>query len=670
MDWLRPGLLFGLLGASLPLLIHLIGKKRRRAVDFAAVRFLERAAAKSSASLKLKSLLLLLARMLAVGFLAFLFSGPGTVSESGTQARTLVLLVDTSPSMSATRNGQTRLDLAREKLIKIVDEGSEADRFAVLTTEKAALTDPEPFVDKAEARRRLLTLATASRDGGIPAALDLALALLKPRGANFVVLATDMQKNGWRGAAAGARLGLSLSIVDVGLENGSNAWIEAAESAGGVTKVKPAAVGPSGKLSVSLIMEGGQTITSFPEKGGEAEFRPSAKGDPAPATIRVSPGGEISWDDEIRLVPSLAGAVRLLVVNGSPRSVAIADELHFVRSALSSGGRVSKNIETAEIRQADLTVERAAAFDVVILANPGPVPDELAAGLTRLVKDGLGLIVTAGDAWSPERQNDRLDRLTPAGLRDRAIVTAKDPSRPPFEEFAADSFKPPFTFGEAYDRSRPAKVTGYWLMDTAIEREGVVLARLANQLPLLVERQSGKGRLMLFATSLDRDWSDFCLRPEFVPFLERLVLHAAGRGAGSLKPIVLAGEKVASPFADAVELTPPGGVAAKWLPGMLAQADALGFYLVTRAGRTVGGFYCRVDPAESDLTRLAPEEVKALTDGLGLEVKPGVEGGRARRDLSAYAAAIVLAALAAEALLSARRRRKAEDIFAPGEGGK
>lgn len=662
MDWLRPALLWGLVGASLPLIIHLIGRRRRRVVRVATLRFLERAAAKSGARMKLKQLLLLFARMAAVGFLTFLFAGPGMLSLSATEARSLVLVVDTSASMSAARSGKSRIDEARERLAAIVDESAEGDRFAIVTTARDATLQADPFTDRIEARKRILALNVAENDGGIPAALDLAAALLRERSSAGVVLATDMQKTAWQGGA-GARLGLELSIVDVGFADPANAWIEALELSGGVAKVKPAFIGASTRTSVVMGGEGKRTVTAFLERGGEAEFRAEETAEVKPVAFRVEPGGDLAWDDSVTAVPSASGQVKVLLVNGDPRSATIADELHFARIAFSSGGRMQKNILASEIRQAELTTERAAGYDVVLLANPGPVSEELALGLKAMVEKGLGLIVTAGDRWSPERGGDHLGLLVPAGLRDRAVVAADDPVRPPFEEVAQASFKSPFATQYGSERGRPPRVTGYWLLETSVERTGRVIARYANQLPFLAERKVGRGKLLLLTTTIDRDWSDLCLRPDFVPFLEKLTLYGAGRAAGSLKPLAVKGEKVQSPFAEPVELTSPSGTVSIWPEGELAEAKETGFYRLSREGRLLGGFYVRPDPRESDLTRFTDGERRELASSMGFTEREGVAGGRARRDLSGWAAAAVLAALGAEALLSARRRSRGGEPF-------
>ena len=54
-----------------------------------------------------------------------------------------------------------------------------------------------------------------------------------------------------------------------------------------------------------------------------------------------------------------------------------------------------------------------------------------------------------------------------------------------------------------------------------------VLARFDGGAPALLERRIGTGRVLLWASTLDLAWSDFPLKPVFLPFVHRAVRHLA-----------------------------------------------------------------------------------------------------------------------------------------------
>ena len=54
-----------------------------------------------------------------------------------------------------------------------------------------------------------------------------------------------------------------------------------------------------------------------------------------------------------------------------------------------------------------------------------------------------------------------------------------------------------------------------------------------NKLPALIESKTGKGKVILFVSSIDRDWNNFSIQPTFLPWIQRWVKYSA-RGLDSL----------------------------------------------------------------------------------------------------------------------------------------
>ncbi len=87
---------------------------------------------------------------------------------------------------------------------------------------------------------------------------------------------------------------------------------------------------------------------------------------------------------------------------------------------------------------------------------------------------------------------------------------------------------PAFAIFQDLQRTALASVRfyGHWRLEP---REGSrVLGRFDEGDPALVEGQAGAGRVLVLAFPLDRVWSDFPLRPAFLPFWQSLVRHMGG----------------------------------------------------------------------------------------------------------------------------------------------
>ena len=103
MNFLQPWILYALPLMALPILIHLINRHRHRSVDWAAMMFLVSAKRMNKGMARLRYVLIMLLRMLAIAVLVFAVSRPLATGSLGSLGMgkpdaTLVLL-DRSASM-------------------------------------------------------------------------------------------------------------------------------------------------------------------------------------------------------------------------------------------------------------------------------------------------------------------------------------------------------------------------------------------------------------------------------------------------------------------------------------------------------------------------------------------------------------------------------------------
>jgi len=111
----------GALAVSVPIIIHLLNRRRFKVVDWAAMDFLKQAEKLNKRRVQLEDLLLLLLRCLAMLLIGLLLSRPflksGFVGSLITNARSeRIFILDDSPSMGARGPDGTALDVAVRKL--------------------------------------------------------------------------------------------------------------------------------------------------------------------------------------------------------------------------------------------------------------------------------------------------------------------------------------------------------------------------------------------------------------------------------------------------------------------------------------------------------------------------------------------------------------------------
>jgi len=120
---------------AIPIIIHLFYFRRFKRVLFTNVKYLKELKEETSNRNRLKNLLVLLSRCLAVAGLVFAFAQPylptGDRIKSGINH--ISVFVDNSFSMTAARQDIPLLDFAKDKARLIINSYSEEDKFQVLS---------------------------------------------------------------------------------------------------------------------------------------------------------------------------------------------------------------------------------------------------------------------------------------------------------------------------------------------------------------------------------------------------------------------------------------------------------------------------------------------------------------------------------------------------------
>ncbi|MDX1478330.1 MAG: BatA domain-containing protein, partial [Saprospiraceae bacterium] len=137
MQFLFPGFLWALLALAVPVILHLFYFRRYKKVYFSNVRFLREVKEETSARNKLRNLLILIMRCLALAFLVLAFAQPFIpVDDTAYQGQKNVsIFIDNSFSMQSFGQELPLMDRARQRAREIVEAYGEEDQFQILTHE-------------------------------------------------------------------------------------------------------------------------------------------------------------------------------------------------------------------------------------------------------------------------------------------------------------------------------------------------------------------------------------------------------------------------------------------------------------------------------------------------------------------------------------------------------
>jgi len=707
MNFLAPALLVGLLAAAIPPILHLIYRRKAVRVLFPSLVLIQRSNRKTARRHRLRQLLLMLTRSLLLGALAFAMARPYLEPErvagaaAGPEGGAVALVVDASWPMGYVHDGERLLDRARiagDRALRGLGSGGLA--ALVVAGARAEAVVPEVTADLDEVRRRLEGLETTARYGALGEAVARAYEALSSAPTSMarrvIVLTTPA------GAASGLpnpppNSGIELVPVDLleGAPPKNHAVLD--------VQARPAPdLGPGQwRVDVRVANYGDARVERLPmaiEVEREVKVRGFVTLEPGRESVksfnlRLPPGTtplraaatiepDALTEDDRRafwLLPS--PELRVLAVNGDPRPIPQRDELFYFERALAPAAGAGTRTRVEVVRADAFDPERLGTVDVVVLANVGAPTVAQARGLEAFVRKGGGLFIALGDQVRPVDTNAVLGKLLPRALRD--VRTAGDAAA------SAEGGDRRLALVTTFDRGHPilqpftdpgrtslarVGVSRFMLLDPSPDAEGEVVLALDDGAPYLLIRPVERGRVALLTGTLDRDWNDLPIRPDFVPLLEQTLRHLS-RAAPSEGRSVLVGQPAPLVADDArvarVQVEAPGGEvtavdrpvdAAPW---QFEGTVVPGLYRVVPDPPIDGlaeltGFAVGLDPVGSDLR--APSAAERTGEGAPevAAVGPGGLGPEGRTELWHAALLGLFFLLLGEGLLLNPRRARPE----------
>lgn len=737
---LHPLLAFGMLAAFVPLIIHLFNRRRHEPLDWAAMRFARAAWKRIRRRTRFENLILLLLRMAAVAVFALALARPftsagGPLGGLSKKHREVVVLLDGSASMGWRIDLESVWDraLARARGIFESLDGASGDRvhFYLVGQRPRRLSNRSPD----EALSMLSSLEAPLAEGAdLGSAIGQVLTDLEDERVELgpeleLLLITDVQRRNFIGPNGPlatdeleqlAEHKLRLEILDVtgafvrrpadlaitafvpldpfGDElrtgRGSTVVLKSASAASFLARV--ANSGESGRdVNIALVIDGERRpskrlfVPGASTKEIELEASLIAAGGKRLVggfrEIEVTLEADALEVDNSRSLVALApGALGILIINGSPAADFESDEVAYLRAALEPPDDGMGPFSVTEKTPNQLSSQPdLAGFDLIWMANVEDPSEALVQALAAQVKSGATLAISLGDRVIAQRYNESLGA---AGLLGAELIERKgDPSRRgSFRRARIDAPEHPalaFFSDERYQLFF-TEVPIFEYFEARPAPEARVLASLDDRVtkgsPLLIEANLGRGRTLLFTSTIDNDWALLAQSPTtLIPLTHELAFSSVA-APGPARNLSI-GDSITAhfeSFPDSATLVSPSGSATRidatalelpnnspdagaWSLAAIDAVDQPGIWRVSSAAGMVS-FAASLDPAEGLLERLSIEELGGLSPVFQVAERtssqaetPGDDG-----ELFRILLAFALCLLIAEALWARRLTRE------------
>lgn len=568
LTFLQPAFLLGALAAAVPVIIHLIYRRRALVHRFPAVRFLLLADRRTARKFRLSQWLLLALRVLAILLLAFVLARPH-LTGSNVHAAALappqatVILVDNSLSMQYRDGQETRLQRARALASRLVQGLAAHDSAVVLpllSSDEAANAPVSLSGDRAALQEHIAALQPSHATVDLPGALQRAFTLLQesPMPRRRLVFLSDLTMHGWEDFHM-SRLAVVPEHVTLhfirlgGPQRDANAlltdvritekpFIEHAPlDLAAVVQNRSAAALRNVRVDLFLgsNLVGQQLVDLGPDEQITVPFRMAAP--PAGlhwGEVRLEGDGFVE-DDRFYYALRTVTPVHVLLVDGDPGTSLFDSEIFYLLHALQPRGVLGRPLFYPKpIPWEGLEQERLSDYQVIVLCNVEALTPQGRQRLYQFVVEGGGVLFFAGNHVDPVRYNAMFYRsdtlLLPLALGQPIQRQQDQPMTIATVESAHEAVS---AFASAEALLQRGKFYRYLTMEGPHTVPGSrVLLTLQDGRPLLVDKDLGRGRVLFFAASADRDWTDLPTRTAYVPLIHGLIGYAAHLSAAAQRP--------------------------------------------------------------------------------------------------------------------------------------
>ncbi|MCY3722605.1 MAG: VWA domain-containing protein [Candidatus Poribacteria bacterium] len=664
----------GVVGASIPLILHLLNRERARRLVFGTIRFIQMSHQTNVRRHKLKRLLLLLMRILILALLGFAFARPffaeaPIIAQKTGGKRNAIVILDISYSMqyeqvfeNAKREGIAILDgldatdaagliLSSDRARVIAPLGSEFSHIRTALNKAEATYKPTDYLD---------ALQTA----------DEILASI-PIGEKQIYVIADMQKRGWENFIETDKLNpdVQIQFIDVHPEQPQNFAITALnvppvilkeqQASYLVARVRNFSDAAVENLPIRLFVDGNMIHTVQldlePDDLADAVFRIDFRDEATHTGWVELPEDALQVDNKRYFTLQSLRSIRVHAVRDKPRTQSPQQTMgtFFMKMAFTAG-RDAVPIDFTE----SSSVPSAATLDrtdVLVLANVAQISSDEAGRVATYVAAGGGLIVTVGnniDAAVYEQRFGGEIGLMPCNFV-RPVGDALD--RQQFRVLATVKYEHPiFAPFKEPNHGDFGKARFYRIFQAVPTENATVIASYDDGSPALFEKPYGNlGRVLCFTSTIDREWNDLPIRAVYLPFLHETIKYLALKDAETL-PDYRVGDTIDLKVSETEnESITKNGAIAIFNPNSVEtrlgrnkdetptaqntpQSSVLytdtaipGIYSVHRSGTEVTDYFVvNVDTTESDLAARDVEELASMLKGTAdelVEDKPTAE---------------------------------------------
>ncbi len=690
LTFANPVLLYGLPALGVPIVVHLLSRRRYEPLDWGAMQFLQLSDETKRRS-RLDQFLLLLLRMMLLAVLLFLVSAPTLHGSwfnrfAASSRKDAIIIIDASASMALLEDRQSLYEQARCKAREYVETLGSVDQFQVLLARRdsrnLSLTWGTPWSNIETNMQKEIPYGALD----VFSAFQRANELLKnsPASNREIVFITDGQKNTWADASLRERFKSlretpaymmpTLRIIDA-----SKVDPDKIRNAG-ITKVTTRRT--LATTHQEMLFEGEIETINLDLASVDVQVlidqRPSGKAmvertAPRRAIFKfghrfAEPGSHVvqfrlpaddypvddSFNLAVRIVPSIDVSIidpKYAGPSSFPPSQFLADSMapaHDPEPIF----RINRFKELLSIsRSKDLVTP--SKHRTTVLVDPATLSATQSADLLAMVSAGDGLLILPGDNFDPKPwfDNELLRNLLPG--KPLAIIGDENQIEKAPHIDPKSLLHPALQIFRDNSELLTAYFPKYWDISTEGVEPSQILAKLGNGKPLFIEKTVGLGKVIISAVPLDNRWrTNLTDLGDYVRLVHEMMLFLSWESNADDNQTAGSRLRLSNRYSTSahITVTPPTGesVAGKTadVKENLRDANMPGIYSIRADDEPPEYIVLQADRAENELAYAKEEDWKMLSDSMGGNLlrndQKGTHGSVSMRDYSLRSPLLIL----------------------------
>jgi hypothetical protein len=534
MNFSYPSFLFALSAIAIPIIIHLFNFRKFKTIYFSNVRFLKDVKQETQSKSRLKHLLVLAARILAIACLVFAFAQPFIPVDSRkviAGEKLVSIYIDNSFSMDAVNKNGTLLDEAKKRALEIVSAFKPSDRFQLLTNDfegkHQRLVNKEEFVQLLDEVK--LSAAVRATSEVVSRQSDILQQNESKSKLSFLI--SDFQKTTTDLDKLKNDTTIAFNLVPLTAAEKSNIYIDTCWFETPVrqvnqvenlhVRIKNSSENNIENNAIKLFVnEQQKTPASFNiEKESETELVLSfVSRETGTQHCKIELNDyPVTFDDKFYFSFEVAKNISILSINSSANSS--ATKTNYINKLF---GTDSLFVLTT-VSENSIDYSTLANYNFVILNELKSVSSGLAQELKRFVNNGGSLLVLPNNEIDLTTYKDFLTNLNVDFYLDKDTANTKVDKINVEHELYKDVFDKK-TFS-ATNLNLPI-VNEHYTISKSSQSVQENLLRLQNGNAFFNQYSIGKGKVYLSAVSLHPDFSNFAKHAVFVPTLYKAAIYS------------------------------------------------------------------------------------------------------------------------------------------------